>query len=90
MRTIPGTSIPVVVVPLLLLAVVFGSCCATAAGRALYAMGNNDQAATFTGVSVARTSSGSSWSPERCAGWSVSSGPCGTPAPAATTPPAWS
>ncbi|MEW1589219.1 ABC transporter permease [Micromonospora vinacea] len=55
-RTIPGTSIPVVVVPLLLLAVVFGIVLhATAAGRALYAMGNNDQAATFTGVSVART-----------------------------------
>ncbi|MEV5694130.1 ABC transporter permease [Micromonospora globbae] len=55
-RSIPGTSIPVAVVPVLLLALVFGVVLhATPAGRALYAMGNNDQAATFAGVSVART-----------------------------------
>ncbi|MGC4808687.1 ABC transporter permease [Micromonospora sp. DT233] len=56
LRTIPGTSVPVVLVAVLALAVAFGVVLhATAAGRALYAMGNNDQAATFTGVSVART-----------------------------------
>ncbi|MER7441474.1 ABC transporter permease [Micromonospora avicenniae] len=55
-RDIPGTSIPVAVLPVLLLALVFGVVLhATSAGRALYAMGNNDQAATFAGVSVART-----------------------------------
>ncbi|WBB67918.1 ABC transporter permease [Micromonospora sp. WMMD812] len=56
MRNIPGTSVPAVVVPVLLLALVFGVVLhATSAGRALYATGNNDQAATFAGVSVART-----------------------------------
>ncbi|TDC38177.1 ABC transporter permease [Micromonospora sp. KC213] len=55
-RPIPGTSIPVMVVPVLLLALVFGVVLhATPAGRALYAMGNNSEAATFAGVSVART-----------------------------------
>ncbi|TDB76936.1 ABC transporter permease [Micromonospora sp. KC723] len=55
-RPIPGTSIPVMVVPVVLLALVFGVVLhATAVGRALYAMGNNGEAATFAGVSVART-----------------------------------
>ncbi|TDC85435.1 ABC transporter permease [Micromonospora sp. KC606] len=55
-RPMPGTSIPVMVVPVLLLALVFGVVLhATPVGRALYAMGNNAEAATFAGVSVART-----------------------------------
>ncbi|MFU8874419.1 ABC transporter permease [Micromonospora sp. SL4-19] len=55
-QNLPGTSIPAAVVPVVLLAVVFGVVLhATPVGRALYAMGNNDQAATFAGVSVART-----------------------------------
>ncbi|MEV6376293.1 ABC transporter permease [Micromonospora musae] len=55
-RNIPGTPIPAAVLPVLLLALVFGVVLhATTTGRALYAMGNNDQAATFAGVSVART-----------------------------------
>ncbi|PZG02561.1 ATPase [Micromonospora deserti] len=55
-QPIPGTSIPVMVVPVLLLALVFGVVLhATPVGRALYAMGNNGEAATFAGVSVART-----------------------------------
>ncbi|MFR9780695.1 ABC transporter permease [Micromonospora sp. MS34] len=55
-QTIPGTSVPAAVVPVFLLALVFGVVLhATPVGRALYAMGNNDEAATFAGVSVART-----------------------------------
>ncbi|MER7889965.1 ABC transporter permease [Micromonospora sp. NPDC094482] len=55
-RNIPGTSIPVALVGVLLLALLFGVVLHfTPIGRALYAMGNNDQAATFAGVSVART-----------------------------------
>ncbi|MFJ6197377.1 ABC transporter permease [Micromonospora sp. NPDC092111] len=55
-RSIPGTSVPGAVVPVLLLALLCGVVLhATPTGRALYAMGNNDEAATFAGVSVART-----------------------------------
>ncbi|MEU4779121.1 ABC transporter permease [Micromonospora sp. NPDC023633] len=55
-QNIPGTSIPAAVVPVLLLALAFGVMLhTTPVGRALYAMGNNDEAATFAGVSVART-----------------------------------
>ncbi|MFI6263844.1 ABC transporter permease [Micromonospora sp. NPDC051006] len=55
-RNIPGTSIPVALVGVLLLALLFGLVLHfTPVGRALYAMGNNDQAATFAGVAVART-----------------------------------
>jgi rhamnose transport system permease protein len=54
--SISGTSIPQAVVPVAILAVVFGVLLhATPIGRALYAMGNNDRAAVFSGISVART-----------------------------------
>jgi rhamnose transport system permease protein len=54
--SLPGTAIPQAVVPVLLLALVFGLVLhATPIGRALYAMGNNDRAATFAGISVATT-----------------------------------
>jgi len=54
--SIPGTSIPQAVVPVLVLALVFGVLLhATPIGRGLYAMGNNEQAARFAGVSVGRT-----------------------------------
>lgn len=53
---LPGTTVPWVAVVVLGLAVVFGVVLhATPIGRALFAMGNNDQAATFSGISVART-----------------------------------
>jgi rhamnose transport system permease protein len=55
-QPIPGTPIPVMVVAVAALALVFGVVLhATPTGRALYAMGSNDEAATFAGVSVART-----------------------------------
>jgi rhamnose transport system permease protein len=54
--SIPGTSIPQAVVPVAILAIAFGVVLyATPIGRALYAMGNNDRAAVFAGISVART-----------------------------------
>ena len=54
--SIPGTPIPQAVVPVLVLALVFGVLLhGTPIGRALYAMGNNDRAAVFAGISVART-----------------------------------
>lgn len=53
---IPGTSIPWVVAVVAVLAVAFGVVLhATPVGRALYAMGNNTEAATFAGIPVART-----------------------------------
>ncbi|MEV4754373.1 ABC transporter permease [Micromonospora sp. NPDC049559] len=55
-RTLPGTPIPVAAVPVLALALVFGVVLhATPVGRALYAIGNNAEAAGFAGVPVART-----------------------------------
>jgi rhamnose transport system permease protein len=54
--SIPGTPVPLALVPVVVLAVVFGVVLhATPIGRGLYAMGNNDRAAVFAGVSVART-----------------------------------
>ena len=54
--SIPGTSIPQAVVPVVILAVVFGVLLhRTPIGRALYAMGNNERAAAFAGISVLRT-----------------------------------
>jgi rhamnose transport system permease protein len=54
--SIPGTAIPQAVVPVVVLAVVFGVLLhATPIGRALYAMGNNDRAAVFAGIRVATT-----------------------------------
>lgn len=51
-----GTSVPQAVVPVAILAVVFGVLLhATPVGRALYAMGNNDRAAAFAGIAVSRT-----------------------------------
>jgi rhamnose transport system permease protein len=53
---IPGTSVPQAVLPVAVLAVLFGVLLhATPVGRALYAMGNNDRAAVFAGVAVLRT-----------------------------------
>jgi rhamnose transport system permease protein len=53
---IPGTTIPWFVLVVAALAVVFGVLLyATPIGRALYAMGNNAEAAGFSGVRVART-----------------------------------
>lgn len=55
-EALPGTTVPWVVLPLAVLAVGFGVLLhATPIGRGLYAMGNNDQAATFAGIAVART-----------------------------------
>lgn len=51
-----GTSVPQAVVPVLVLAALFGVLLhATPIGRALYAMGNNERAAAFAGIAVART-----------------------------------
>jgi rhamnose transport system permease protein len=52
---IPGTPLPTMVVPLIVLAVVFGVVLhATPIGRALYAMGANEEAARFAGIATAR------------------------------------
>ena len=54
--TIPGTPVPWVVVLVAVLALGFGVLLhSTPVGRALYAMGNNADAATFAGIPVART-----------------------------------
>ncbi|MGK5172053.1 ABC transporter permease [Geodermatophilus sp. CPCC 205761] len=53
---IGDTGIPVVVVPLLVLVLVTGVVLhATPVGRSLYAMGNSEDAARFSGIDVART-----------------------------------
>lgn len=55
-RPLPGTTVPWVVAVLLVLAVGFAVLLhATPIGRGLYAMGNNEQAARFSGIAVART-----------------------------------
>jgi rhamnose transport system permease protein len=54
--TIPGTPVPWVVVLVAVLAVSFGVLLhATPIGRALFAMGNSADAASFSGISVGRT-----------------------------------
>jgi rhamnose transport system permease protein len=54
--SIGTTGIPVVVVPLLILMVTTGVVLhATPIGRALYAMGNSEDAARFSGINVGRT-----------------------------------
>ncbi|SDO19734.1 ABC transporter permease [Geodermatophilus sp. DSM 45219] len=54
--TIGGTGIPVVVVPLLVLVLVTAVVLhATPVGRSLYAMGNSEDAARFSGIDVGRT-----------------------------------
>jgi rhamnose transport system permease protein len=53
---IPGTTIPWFILVVAALALIFGVVLhATPIGRALYAMGNNAEAAAFSGISVART-----------------------------------
>jgi rhamnose transport system permease protein len=53
--TLPGTPIPFAMVIFVLLAVVFGLILhKTAFGRYLYAMGNNQDAAIYSGISVSR------------------------------------
>jgi rhamnose transport system permease protein len=55
-EALPGTTVPWVALVVLGLAVVFGVVLhATPIGRSLFAMGNNDQAAMFSGISVAKT-----------------------------------
>ena len=55
-RPIPGTTIPWTVLVVGVLAIVFGIVLhATPIGRGIYAMGNNADAARFSGVSVRRT-----------------------------------
>ncbi|HEX2072197.1 MAG TPA: ABC transporter permease [Geodermatophilus sp.] len=54
--SIGGTGIPVVVVPLLVLIAITGIVLhATPIGRSLYAMGNSEDAARFSGIDVGRT-----------------------------------
>ena len=54
--TIGETGIPVVVVPLVVLVVITGVVLhATPIGRSLYAMGNSEDAARFSGIDVGRT-----------------------------------
>ena len=54
--SIGATGIPTVVVPLLVLVLVTGVVLhATPVGRSLYAMGNSEDAARFSGIDVART-----------------------------------
>ncbi|MEV4630298.1 ABC transporter permease [Micromonospora sp. NPDC049523] len=55
-EALPGTTVPWVAPVVAALAVLFGVLLhATPIGRSLYAMGNNNQAATFAGISVNRT-----------------------------------
>ena len=55
-KPIPGLTIPWFIIVVAVLAVVFGVVLyATPIGRALYAIGNNAEAARFAGVAVART-----------------------------------
>jgi rhamnose transport system permease protein len=55
-EAIPGSAVPWASLAVLALIVVFGVVLhATPVGRGLYAIGNNDQAAQFSGVGVART-----------------------------------
>lgn len=55
-EALPGTTVPWMALVVAGLAVAFGVVLhATPIGRALFAMGNNDQAATFSGISVAKT-----------------------------------
>ncbi|MEH1123156.1 ABC transporter permease [Micromonospora sp. CPCC 206061] len=55
-EALPGTTVPWVALVVAALAVGFGVVLhATPIGRALFAIGNNDQAATFSGISVAKT-----------------------------------
>ena len=55
-EALPGTTLPWAALALAGLAVVFGVVLhATPVGRALFAMGNNEQAAAFSGIPVART-----------------------------------
>lgn len=54
--SLPGTPIPLAVLPVVVLAVVFGAVLhATPVGRSLYAMGSNAEAASFAGIAVGRT-----------------------------------
>jgi rhamnose transport system permease protein len=54
--SIPGLPVPWVVVPLVLFAAVFGVVLhATPVGRSLYAIGNSDEAARFSGINIAAT-----------------------------------
>jgi rhamnose transport system permease protein len=54
--SIGATGIPTVVIPLLVLVVITGVVLhATPIGRSLYAMGNSEDAARFSGIDVART-----------------------------------
>jgi rhamnose transport system permease protein len=56
LSSIGSTGIPVVVVPLLVLVVLTGVVLhATPIGRSLYAMGNSEDAARFSGIDVGRT-----------------------------------
>jgi len=56
LSSVGSTGIPVVVVPLLVLVVITGVVLhATPIGRSLYAMGNSEDAARFSGIGVART-----------------------------------
>ncbi len=64
---------------------------ATPIGRALYAMGNNAEAAALRRhLGRGAPSSGCSSRPARSPRWPGSSGRCATPAPGPTTAPAWS
>ena len=55
-RAIPGTTVPWMILLIVALAVVFGGVLhATPVGRGLYAIGNNAEAAQFSGISVWRT-----------------------------------
>lgn len=55
-RSIPGTTIPWMILVVAALAVAFGVVLhATAVGRGIYAIGNNAEAATFSGIAVRRT-----------------------------------
>ena len=84
--TIGDGPVPNVLILIVVLATIFGVVLhATPFGRSLYAIGANAETAHFSGIRVARTSSGCTWSAVRSPDWSGCSGRCGTPAPGPTT-----
>lgn len=88
---IPGTPVPVIMIPFLVLAVAFTVLLHfTPFGRSLYTIGLNKEVAAFSGIDVGMTKFwlSSSAAPSRASPACIS--PCSTTTPAATTPSAWS
>lgn len=83
---IPGTHIPYPIALFAVLAVLFAVLLhATPFGRAIFAIGANQETAFFSGIRVKRTKLILFVLSGGCPAWPASSTPCGSPAPAPTT-----